>query len=114
MAKDDKKEEKREIDFNQILPTVWGEEYTGLQLGKVAVDALLQVAGDKVERREITSGGGHLSGSVGWLHVGLGAAEAADVRVIWPDGSEGDWMTLPARSFQILRPGAPARAWQPG
>lgn len=80
-----------------------------------AIGAVLEIKrGDKVERREITSGGGHLSGSVGWLHVGLGAAEAADVRVIWPDGSEGDWMKLPARSFQILRPGAPARAWQPG
>jgi len=52
MAKDDKKEEKREIDFNQTLPTVWGEEYTGLRLGKVSVDALLAVAGDKVDREE--------------------------------------------------------------
>ena len=52
MAKDEKKEAKREIDFNQTLPTVWGEEYTGLRLGKVSVDALLAVAGDKVDREE--------------------------------------------------------------
>jgi enediyne biosynthesis protein E4 len=70
--------------------------------------------GEAIERHEITSGGGHVSGSVGWLHFGLGAAEAAELRVIWPDGTEGDWMSLPARSFQILRPGQPAATWTPG
>lgn len=80
-----------------------------------AIGAVIEVKrGETVERHEVTSGGGHLSGSVGWLHFGLGAAEAAELRVIWPDGSEGAWLTLPARSFQILRPGAAAEAWLPG
>jgi hypothetical protein len=70
--------------------------------------------GDKVERHEIASGGGHVSGSVGWLHFGLGDDAAAELRVIWPDGTEGDWMTLPAQSFQILRPGSAAKPWSPG
>lgn len=70
--------------------------------------------GDMVERHEIVSGGGHASGSVGWLHFGLGEAASAELRVIWPDGSEGDWTVLPAGSFQILQPGQPAEAWQPG
>jgi enediyne biosynthesis protein E4 len=64
-----------------------------------------------VERHEITSGGGHASGSVGWLHFGLGDAAEAELRVIWPDGTEGAWLTLPAGSFQILRPGQAAEAW---
>jgi hypothetical protein len=70
--------------------------------------------GDKVERHEIASGGGHVSGSIGWLHFGLGPAEAAEMRVIWPDGQAGDWQSLPANSFQILRPGAAPEPWTPG
>ena len=80
-----------------------------------AIGAVVEIRrGDKVERHEIASGGGHASGSVGWLHFGLGAAESAELRVIWPGGTEGDWLTLPARSFHILRPGASAEAWAPG
>lgn len=80
-----------------------------------AIGAVIEIRrGDKVERQEITSGGGHASGSVGWLHFGLGAAESADLRVIWPDGTEGDWQALPARSFQFLRPARPPEAWTPG
>ncbi|KAF0117023.1 MAG: hypothetical protein FD150_113 [Rhodobacteraceae bacterium] len=79
-----------------------------------AVGAVVELRrGEKIERHEILSGGGHLSGSIGWLHFGLGQAETVDLRVIWPDGSEGDWMTLPARSFHILRPGQVAEVWQP-
>jgi hypothetical protein len=69
--------------------------------------------GDLVERHEIASGGGHVSGSVGWLHFGLGAAEAVEMRVIWPDGTEGDWRTLPSGTFHILRPGADPSRWNP-
>ncbi len=80
-----------------------------------AIGAVIEVRrGDRVERHEITSGGGHMSGSVGWLHFGLGAADAADLRVIWPGGAEGEWQTLPARAFYILKPGAKPVPWQPG
>ena len=80
-----------------------------------AIGAVLEIRrGAAVERHEITSGGGHASGSTGWLHVGLGTAESASLRVIWPDGSEGDWMDLPAGTFQILQPGKPPEAWTPG
>jgi enediyne biosynthesis protein E4 len=80
-----------------------------------AIGAVVELRrGETIERREILSGGGHLSGSVGWLHFGLGPAETIEMRVIWPDGSEGDWLTLPARSFHILRPGQSAEVWQPG
>ena len=80
-----------------------------------AIGAVVEIRrGEAVERHEITSGGGHASGSVGWLHFGLGTAESADLRVIWPDGTEGDWQALPAGSFQILRPGKPPEVWTPG
>ncbi|WP_374427358.1 CRTAC1 family protein [Tabrizicola sp.] len=80
-----------------------------------AIGSVIEIRrGDKVERHEIASGGGHVSGSVGWLHFGLGAAAEAELRVIWPDGTAGDWQTLPAQSFQILRPGRAAEPWQPG
>jgi hypothetical protein len=79
-----------------------------------AIGAVVEIKrGDVVERHEITSGGGHVSGSVGWLHFGLGAATEVAMRVLWPDGTEGDWQTLPAGSFQILRPGAAPEAWTP-
>lgn len=79
-----------------------------------AIGAVVEIRrGEAVERHEITSGGGHASGSVGWLHFGLGDAAGADVRVLWPDGTQGDWMTLPTRSFQILKPGAAPEAWTP-
>jgi enediyne biosynthesis protein E4 len=84
-------------------------------INRDAIGAVVEIKrGDKVERREITSGGGHVSGSIGWLHFGLGASAEAELRVIWPDGSEGDWMTLPAESFQILSPGQAPVAWLPG
>lgn len=79
-----------------------------------AIGAVVEVRrGDLVERHEIASGGGHVSGSVGWLHFGLGAAETVGMRVIWPDGTEGDWQTLPSGTFQILRPGADPSRWSP-
>ena len=79
-----------------------------------AIGAVVEIRrGERVERHEITSGGGHLSGSVGWLHFGLGAAPDAEMRVIWPDGTEGDWTALPAQSFQILRPGMAPEPWSP-
>ena len=41
--------------------------------------------------RELTIGGGHASGELGWVHFGLGDADAAEVRVRWPDGEVGPW-----------------------
>jgi enediyne biosynthesis protein E4 len=79
-----------------------------------AIGSVIEIRrGDKVERHEITSGGGHVSGSVGWLHFGLGADAKAEVRVLWPDGTEGDWLSLPSGTFQILRPGMEPDAWTP-
>ncbi|MBA3910250.1 MAG: hypothetical protein C0524_10285 [Rhodobacter sp.] len=79
-----------------------------------AIGAVIEIKRDEVvERHEITSGGGHVSGSVGWLHFGLGDKKTVELRVVWPDGTAGDWQTVPAQSFQILRPGRPPEIWRP-
>jgi hypothetical protein len=80
-----------------------------------AVGAWLEVrAGDRTFLREITVGGGHVSGQIGWRHVGLGAVEGAEVRVTWPDGAVGPWMDVDADSFyEIERGAAEAVPWSP-
>ncbi|NJM84127.1 MAG: CRTAC1 family protein [Tabrizicola sp.] len=80
-----------------------------------AIGAVIEIRrGEAVERHEVSSGGGHASGSTGWLHLGLGAADHADLRVIWPDGREDDWQSLPSRGFYRLSPGAAPEPWPPG
>jgi hypothetical protein len=52
-----------------------------------AIGARLSVkTGNLVQSRRLHIGGGHASGSAGFVHVGLGVAERATVRVQWPDG----------------------------
>ncbi len=65
-------------------------------------------------RREIVIGGGHEGGQLGWTHVGLGQADQADVRVTWPDGEVGPWMTAAANGFVEIERGATTpRPWTP-
>jgi hypothetical protein len=80
-----------------------------------AVGAWLEVRiGDVKFRRELTVGGGHVSGQAGWVHVGLGPATDADVRVTWPDGSVGPWQRATADGFGIIERGASAiQPWTP-
>jgi enediyne biosynthesis protein E4 len=67
--------------------------------------------GDKVMRREITSGGGHASGQNGWWHFGLGDAGKAEMRVVWPDGTNGEWQSVDSNNFYVLERGKAARLW---
>ena len=65
-------------------------------------------------RREIVIGGGHEGGQLGWTHVGLGQADRAEVRVTWPDGEVGPWMTAAANGFVDIERGATAvTPWTP-
>ena len=60
--------------------------------------------GEHVAERERTVGGGHVSGQLGPVHVGLGSATAAEVRVTWPDGEVGPWQPVGAdRVVRIVR-----------
>jgi enediyne biosynthesis protein E4 len=80
-----------------------------------AIGAVVEIRREgAIERREVQAGGGHASGSVGWLHFGLGGAEEAELRVVWPDGTEGEWHRLPAGGHHILRPDADPTPWSPG
>ena len=57
-----------------------------------AVNGWVEVrTGDRVQRQEVLVGGGQAGGVLMPLHFGLGTAESAEARVIWPDGVEGDW-----------------------
>jgi hypothetical protein len=78
-----------------------------------AVGAWLEVrAGDRTTTREVTVGGGHASGALGWLHTGIGSASSAEVRVQWPDGAVGPWMTVPAgERVSIVRGETAPRLW---
>lgn len=73
-----------------------------------SVGAWVEVrAAGRVQAREVTVGGGHAGGQAGPLHFGLGAAGAAEARVIWPDGAASGWVALPlGRTVELWRDGA--------
>jgi hypothetical protein len=80
-----------------------------------AVGAWVEVrAGGRTQRRELTVGGGHSSGQLGWLHFGLGAAKRAKVRVQWPDGAWGPWQGVAADGRYVIERDAPEPIrWEP-
>ncbi len=80
-----------------------------------AIGAWVEVrVGDRIARRELTIGGGHAGGQLGWIHFGLGDAAAADVRVLWPDGETGPWFHVTANEFMVVQRGlATPRRWSP-
>ncbi len=80
-----------------------------------AVGAWVEVkVDDRITVREVTVGGGHAGGKSGWIHTGLGGADGAEVRVQWPDGETGPWMTVGADQFVTIERGADEAApWQP-
>ena len=68
-----------------------------------AVGAWIEVeAGDRRWSREVMVGGGHAGGVAGPEHFGLGGAEEARARVIWPDGAASDWAALEPRRYATL------------
>ena len=70
--------------------------------------------GDYTIEREVTVGGGHAGGQLGWIHFGLGDADRAEVRVQWPDGETGPWLPVDADQFwTIERDASDARRWEP-
>lgn len=80
-----------------------------------AIGAWVEVrAGAHPIRRELTVGGGHLSGSLGWIHVGIGSAESAQVTIEWPDGMREGPMTVAANTRAVIDRGAgSAEPWTP-
>ena len=58
--------------------------------------------GGRVTSRELTVGGGHAGGQLGWVHFGLGDLTSARLRVIWPDGASSPWWRVAAGQFLIV------------
>lgn len=81
-----------------------------------AIGAWLEIrTGDQTVQREVTIGGGHLGGQLGWIHLGLGPASGTEVRARWPDGELGPWVRVDAGQFAIIERGAAAaERWVPG
>ncbi|MBX9457509.1 MAG: CRTAC1 family protein [Rhizobium sp.] len=78
-----------------------------------AIGAWIEVkCGEDTMRREITSGGGHASGMLTWHHFGIGTETTADVRLIWPDGTAGEWQTVAAGKFYVVEKGKAPVVWQ--
>jgi enediyne biosynthesis protein E4 len=72
-----------------------------------AIGAVVELrAGGMTWRRELTVGGGHAGGELGWIHFGVGAETAAEVRVTWPDGEVGPWRPAPLGFAYVDYPGA--------
>jgi len=70
--------------------------------------------GERTIRREVTIGGGHAGGQLGWIHFGLGEADGAEIRVLWPDGETSPWLELDANRFATIERGASEpRLWVP-
>ena len=77
-----------------------------------AVGAWVEVqTGERVQREELTVGGGHASGHLGWMHVGLGQATQARVRVQWPGAGWSEWVTADADGFYVLDRQSGLRPW---
>ncbi len=76
-----------------------------------AIGAFVEVRiGGRIETTELTVGGGHGGGKLGPLHVGLGTAEGADIRITWPGGETSTWFPLEAgTNTQLWRDGATLR-----
>ncbi|MEN9539241.1 MAG: hypothetical protein RLZZ126_1476 [Pseudomonadota bacterium] len=80
---------------------------------EVDLGADLSVAGGRrIVRQELTVGGGHASGHLGWMHFGLGTSTQVRMRVQWPHGPWSDWHTALANDFYLLERGKAPVAWR--
>ena len=72
-----------------------------------AIGSWIEVRTDAgVQQRELTIGGGHASGELVPVHFGLGQQTRAEVRITWPDGTQGDWQPVTSNRTYLLEPGA--------
>ena len=71
-------------------------------------------SGDRTMTREVTVGGGHAGGQLGWIHVGIGDAEQAAVVVQWPAGEATGPIEVGANRFaRIVRGASAPDYWTP-
>ena len=78
-----------------------------------AIGAWVEVdLGGKVIRQELTIGGGHASGQLGWMHFGLGDAKDAKLRVQWPHGTWSNWQPVATDAFYTVDKEAGITHWK--
>jgi hypothetical protein len=69
-----------------------------------AIGSWIEVrTGNRTLLREVTVGGGHAGGQLGWAHFGVGEADTVEVRVQWPDGEWGRWFNVSSNQFVEVR-----------
>ncbi len=68
--------------------------------------------GRRIVRQELTVGGGHASGHLGWMHFGLGQATQVRLRVQWPFAGWSDWQNASADGFYTVEKGRALSAWK--
>ena len=80
-----------------------------------AIGSWIEVrVGNRALETEITIGGGHAGGQLGWAHFGVGEADSVEVRVQWPDGEKGRWIEVGANRFAVIeRDASEAVIWEP-
>ena len=109
---------------NMGAKTAWGTRPMGNWLeielaqkgaNRDAVGATISVkTGNTTRIRKIEIGGGHASGRLGFVHVGLGVSERAAIRVQWPDGEWSAPYRVFANNFVRIDRGAEqAKYWLP-
>ena len=76
------------------------------------VEVDLGAPSGRVIRQELTVGGGHASGHMGWMHFGLGTATQVKLRVQWPHGGWSAWQTAPADGFYMMDSERGLSAWK--
>lgn len=96
--------------------TGWGHRPTGnwikIELqgegaNPSAIGAKIQVkTGNLTQTRTVEIGGGHASGQTGFVHVGLGVAERAAIRIKWPNGDWSQGIRAFANNHVVIRQGA--------
>jgi hypothetical protein len=78
-----------------------------------AIGAWVEVdLGGRIVRQELTVGGGHASGHLGWMHFGLGDAREVKLRVQWPHGPWNEWLPLRADAFYRIDRERGASEWK--
>jgi hypothetical protein len=109
---------------NLGVKTAWGHAPLGNWIevelnepgaNRNAVGARISVkTGNRTMTRTIEVGGGHASGQSGFVHIGLGTAERAEIRIKWPDGEWSHTYKAFADNFVRIERGKPAAGyWLP-
>ena len=78
-----------------------------------AIGAWVEVnLGTRTIRQELTIGGGHASGHLGFMHFGLGDAKAVKLRVRWPQGDWSNWFDAAANQNYLVDRRAGISLWE--